>query len=1140
MVTTDAPSGVTNVSATLNGTVTLNDATDGTYRFKWGTSSGSYPNTTPGGPVPGGSSDFPIDETISSLSPGTTYYYEACATNSDGEICDGGADEQSFTTPDKPTATLGSPSAITNAGATLSGMVDPNGDSTTYAFHYGTSSQATCGAYPGTSSGGSAGSGSSSTPVSDSISGLAPNTKYFFRLSASNTYGNACSGEGSFTTQDAPTPTTGSASSVGAETATLNGTVNPNGASLTSAVFKYCTGCANASGAGSSIAATLSGSNPVNATANLSGLASGATFHYILCATNTWGTNCGADKTFTTDTPPTAVLTTADPTTGPTPLTVNFDGSGSSDPDAGDSVVSYTFTFGDGASKTQSTPTIAHTYTNPCSPCTASLTVTDKEGATSSQATLVIHATANQAPVAILSSTPTPATGTVPFAVTFDGSQSNDPDNIPLKSWSLDFGDGNSTNGTGAVPNAIPHTYSASGTYHAKLTVTDSSNVSTPSTPLTVTVNPPPSISVANVSLPEGNSGATNFAFVVKLSAISTDDVKVDYATADGTATAGSDYTSESGTLTIPANTDCTTSPATKSACQIQVPVIGDTTYESDETFSLNLTNPMGATLPTLPTTVTGTILNDDLPPWLEFGKGATLEGDTGSVVSGAQSWSAGGSLQLKDATGFPFSQGAHAFFVSTPGSPSISGPFTYHALSGNTLSNITPAGSVAAGQIAFQPHHIAIPVYLCDPVNSPDKDPSDCVPVTSGLETDVNYTTSNGQSLTTGIPVIEGQDYVYATGTLKIPAGQSSGSVTFDTIPNTTRENPTIPGDDLTRWFNVNLSNAVNGTIASKLGIATIIEDDGLNPPLVTTGPASSIGTDHATIAATVNPNGYATTVYVQYGPTDSYGTQTAPQSLPAGRTDQPLTFSLTGLSPGTLYHYQVVATHSVADGGAAGYGQDMTFTTDVAPKAVLKATPTSGVVKLDVTLNGSGSSDSDGSIVSWKLDFGDGKSTSGTGSVPSSIPHTYESPCSCTASLTVTDNQGAQSAPAKVKITVTTAPPPSPGKKPMGVSLTLKVVRATPKGIVRLPVRCKGNVLASCKGQTQLALGTQVVGLKRFSVPRGHRKLVPVRLKKGTLRRLLASSGGLHLTVNFSVRTGVDGFVLTTKRIRLLPPRA
>jgi len=48
-----------------------------------------------------------------------------------------------------------------------------------------------------------------------------------------------------------------------------------------------------------------------------------------------------------------------------------------------------------------------------------------------------------------------------------------------------------------------------------------------------------------------------------------------------------------------------------------------------------------------------------------------------------------------------------------------------------------------------------------------------------------------------------------------------------------------------------------------------------------------------------------------------------------------------------------------------------------------------------------------------------------------------------------------------------------------------------------------------------------------------------VRVKLKKSTLARLLASSGGLHLTVNFSLRTGPDGFTLTTKRITLLPPR-
>src|SRR6059058_279121 len=82
--------------------------------------------------------------------------------------------------------------------------------------------------------------------------------------------------------------------------------------------------------------------------------------------------------------PPTAVLT-ANPTSGPPPLTVNFDGSGSYDPDSGDSIASYTFNFGDGQSVTQSTPTVSHTY-NKAGTYAATLTVTDSHGAQSMNA----------------------------------------------------------------------------------------------------------------------------------------------------------------------------------------------------------------------------------------------------------------------------------------------------------------------------------------------------------------------------------------------------------------------------------------------------------------------------------------------------------------------------------------------------------------------------------------------------------------------------------------------------------------------------------------------------------------------------------------------------------------------------------
>jgi hypothetical protein len=97
------------------------------------------------------------------------------------------------------------------------------------------------------------------------------------------------------------------------------------------------------------------------------------------------------------NTAPTAALT-ASPTSGTAPLVVSFDGSGSHDPDAGDSVASYTFDFGDGtAPVTQPTSTASHTYASG-GHYQASLTVTDTHGATSTNAA-VIGITATTPPV---------------------------------------------------------------------------------------------------------------------------------------------------------------------------------------------------------------------------------------------------------------------------------------------------------------------------------------------------------------------------------------------------------------------------------------------------------------------------------------------------------------------------------------------------------------------------------------------------------------------------------------------------------------------------------------------------------------------------------------------------------------------
>ncbi|BAZ33978.1 5'-nucleotidase/2',3'-cyclic phosphodiesterase (plasmid) [Cylindrospermum sp. NIES-4074] len=110
-----------------------------------------------------------------------------------------------------------------------------------------------------------------------------------------------------------------------------------------------------------------------------------------------------------------------------------------------------------------------------------------------------------------------------------------------------------------------------------------------------------PSFTISSLSLAEGDDGTRNANFNVQLSSASGQPVTVSYGTADGSALAGQDYTATNGILTFFPGTTLLT---------INVPILGDTTVEANETFTVNLSNPTGATLTT--SQGTGTILNDD------------------------------------------------------------------------------------------------------------------------------------------------------------------------------------------------------------------------------------------------------------------------------------------------------------------------------------------------------------------------------------------------------------------------------------------------------------------------------------------------------------------------------------------------
>ena len=114
-----------------------------------------------------------------------------------------------------------------------------------------------------------------------------------------------------------------------------------------------------------------------------------------------------------------------------------------------------------------------------------------------------------------------------------------------------------------------------------------------------------PSLSVSDTDLPERNGGRSDARFTVTLSEPTNVPVTVNCGTVNGTATfAGSDYVAAAWRLTFaPGETEKT----------LAVSLLGDTRIESDETFSLVLSNPRGATLEKATGTVT--IRNDDFPP---------------------------------------------------------------------------------------------------------------------------------------------------------------------------------------------------------------------------------------------------------------------------------------------------------------------------------------------------------------------------------------------------------------------------------------------------------------------------------------------------------------------------------------------
>jgi hypothetical protein len=325
-VTTTAASALADTTAQLNGNANPNRATTtGWYRYSTtnpGTcndSFGSRAPTTGGSNLGAGSTAQTYAQSISLLSPGTTYYF--CAIASNGEGLSFGA-VLSFTTLAVPTVTTNAATLVTSSTATMNGNANPNGATATGWYRYSTTNPGTCNDSFGTrapSSGGSnLGAGTVAITYAQAIGGLTPATTYYFCALASNVYGTSFGAVLSFTTPAIPpTVTTSAPTLTTGTTTTLNGFANPNG-DATTAWFRYSTTSPGTCNDAFGTRAPASGGSAVGAGVTavaysqaIAGLTQGTTYFVCAIAQNALGTSVGTIVSFTTAAPPTVTTTAA-------------------------------------------------------------------------------------------------------------------------------------------------------------------------------------------------------------------------------------------------------------------------------------------------------------------------------------------------------------------------------------------------------------------------------------------------------------------------------------------------------------------------------------------------------------------------------------------------------------------------------------------------------------------------------------------------------------------------------------------------------------------------------------------------------------------------------------------------------------
>lgn len=334
-------------------------------------------------------------------------------------------------------------------------------------------------------------------------------------------------------------------------------------------------------------------------------------------------------------------------------------------------------------------------------------------------------------------------------------------------------------------------------------------------------------ISIADTSVLEGDGGAVTAVFTLTLTPISTQPVTVSYATADGTATAGSDYAATSGNLVFTAG---------QSSQTINVSILGDTTDEPNETFAVNLSNGQGAQI--VDAQAAGEIVDNDGLPALVVNDATVTEGDSGAssaIFTVTLSPPSGQAVTVNYATADGTAT-AGSDYTAVNNTLTFSPGQTQKAISVTVQGDVVDEGNSetfvvnlsAATNAAIQDAQgdgsiidddtAALAVNTATVVEGDSGNTPAVFTVTlttpSANTVTVAYATNNGSAAA-------GTDYIAATGILTFTPGTTAQTATVQVLGDTLDEN--------TEFYDLRLSNAQGASIVSNSGTGYITDDDGL-----------------------------------------------------------------------------------------------------------------------------------------------------------------------------------------------------------------------------------------------------------------------------------------------------------------------